>query len=141
MWKRYRDGQSIAEYAVLLGLVIAAFVGMQVYARRGLQARVKSGTDALTSIASGPITEGAAAGGTGGVTTNFNALSQYEPYYQESSGDVYQESVKQSHMKDGSIKEEKVSDVTARKEGAYTRQRGIKDRATREGLFVPPATP
>lgn len=133
MWKRYREGQSIAEYAVLLGLVIAAFVGMQVYARRGLQARVKSGTDALTSL-TGTMTEGAT-GGTGGVTATFAAQSQYEPYYQESSGEVYQESVKQSHMKDGSIKEEKVSDVTARKAGAYTRQRGQTDRVTRDALW------
>ncbi len=41
--------QSIIEYSVLLGLVVAAFVGMQVYLKRGIQAAVKISADQLGS--------------------------------------------------------------------------------------------
>ncbi len=40
-------GQSISEYAILLGLVIAVLVGIQLYAKRGLQAAVKVAADQL----------------------------------------------------------------------------------------------
>lgn len=33
-------GQSTAEYAILIGVVVAAAVGMQTYVKRGVQARV-----------------------------------------------------------------------------------------------------
>ncbi|MBI2495993.1 MAG: hypothetical protein HYW10_05460, partial [Candidatus Omnitrophica bacterium] len=65
-------GQNIAEYAILFAVVIAAFAAMQVYAKRGLQARIKSGTDALTSITTtiqaptGATGTGGGTGGTGG---------------------------------------------------------------------------
>jgi len=35
-----RRGQSTGEYAVLIGLVIAAVVGMQVFVKRGMQAKM-----------------------------------------------------------------------------------------------------
>lgn len=41
--------QSTAEYAVLLGLVIAAVVAMQTNVKRGWQARVKVETDQMTN--------------------------------------------------------------------------------------------
>ena len=37
--------QSTAEYAIVIGLVIAAAIAMQVYVRRGLQAKVKDAAD------------------------------------------------------------------------------------------------
>jgi len=40
-------GQTTAEYAVLLGLVIAAVMAMQIYVKRGLQGKVKLETDKL----------------------------------------------------------------------------------------------
>jgi hypothetical protein len=40
-----RRGQSTAEYAVVIGLVIAAVVAMQVYVKRGVQAKVKDAVD------------------------------------------------------------------------------------------------
>ena len=50
-------GQSTAEYAIVLGVVITALVGMQLYIKRGLNAKVKNVTDHLTTqIGSGDQT-------------------------------------------------------------------------------------
>lgn len=40
-------GQSTLEYAVLVGVVAAAFIAMQVYARRAIQANFKTLEDSL----------------------------------------------------------------------------------------------
>lgn len=56
--------QSLAELAVLLGLVIAALISMQVYVKRALQARYKAIVDASGDV---------------------YGLRQYEPYYASSS--------------------------------------------------------
>lgn len=50
MWntKRKRKslrGQSIAEYGIVLGIVAAALAGMQVYAKRAIQAAIKVAAD------------------------------------------------------------------------------------------------
>jgi len=44
MLRRIR-GQSTAEYAIVIGLVIAAAVGMQVYVKRSLQGKIKDAVD------------------------------------------------------------------------------------------------
>lgn len=63
MLRLMRKGQSTAEYAIVIGLVIAAAVAMQVYVKRSLQAKVKDAVDyndpAATMLSTG----------------------QYEPYY------------------------------------------------------------
>jgi len=38
-------GQSASEYALLIALVLAAFVGMQTYVKRGIQAAIKENVD------------------------------------------------------------------------------------------------
>ena len=45
MLRRLRKGQSTAEYAIVIGLVIAAAVAMQVYVKRGIQGKMKDATD------------------------------------------------------------------------------------------------
>jgi hypothetical protein len=67
-----KKGQNTAEYAILIGVIVAAAIAMQIYVRRGMQARIKGAVD-YTMTADD-------AGG----TTIFNE-SQYEPYYMESS--------------------------------------------------------
>lgn len=62
MRKGKRKGQTTAEYAVLIGLVIAAVIAMQVYVKRGLQFKIAEQTD--------------------GFTGGFNQL---EPYYLDSA--------------------------------------------------------
>jgi Flp pilus assembly pilin Flp len=123
-----RRGQATVELAVLFGLVIAAFVTIQVYAKRALQARVRSGADAVTSL---QVTFN----GPGPEVATFNNLGQYEPYYVESYAETYQESVEQEHMGNGQIQKEKVSDLTARGAGAFQRQRGSFNRANADNLW------
>ena len=67
---RNRRGQSMAEYAIVLTVVIGAIVAMQLYVKRGLQAKVKDVTDVV------------GAGLTGSKT------NQYEPYYASSDFNV-----------------------------------------------------
>lgn len=69
-------GQSTAEYAILIAVVIAAVVGMQLYVKRGMQAKFKGVSDAYTQVG-GDI--GGVAGNQG-VTIDITK-SQYEPYY------------------------------------------------------------
>ena len=129
-WLREERGQSIGEYAILVVVVVAAFAAMQVYTKRGLQARVKNGTDALTNI-----TTTISSANDGALTTTFASQSQYEPYYAESFGQTYQENVEQQHQGSGKVVLEKVSDVTARTAGSYQKQKGATDRTTADALW------
>ena len=69
-------GQSLAEYAILLAVVVGATVAMQVYNRRVIQAQYKVvGDKAATDIAT---------------TLAATAVKQYEPYYASSNYTVGQ---------------------------------------------------
>lgn len=68
LWLR-KKGQSTAEYAIVIGLVIAAIVAMQIYVKRGLQAKVKDAVDYNEA----------------GTSSVLGKTSQYEPYYTQSS--------------------------------------------------------
>jgi len=128
---RRTKGQTVAEYAILLSLVVAAAVAMQVYVKRGLQARVKKGTDAFTGI-TGTISSGT------GESVQFKALDQYEPYYQESEYNRYQENVQREKVGAGKIVTEKLADITATKAGGYEQQTGnATTRATRDARWEP----
>jgi len=73
MLKRLNKAQSTAEYAIVIGLVIAAALAMQVYVKRQLQGKVKDATDFSRYR-----------GTDFGVPTGYgidNAKEQYEPYY------------------------------------------------------------
>lgn len=63
MLRLMRKGQSTAEYAIVIGLVIAAAVAMQIYVKRSLQAKVKDAVDYNDPAAS------------------ILKTTQYEPYY------------------------------------------------------------
>ena len=80
---RNRNGQSTAEYAIVLSIVIAAVIGMQIYVKRGLQAKVKGAIDHLAV---------GVAGNAGGANGNIGTMAQYEPYYAESNYTVNQNS-------------------------------------------------
>lgn len=125
-----RKAQSVAEYAIILAVVIGAAAAMQVYVKRGLQAKVKSGTDAYTSIqATLPAVEA------GGATITFSDIGQYEPYYLESDYERYQENVERQHMGGGKIVAEKVSDFTFTKPEGYQLQAGPQNRTERDNLW------
>lgn len=72
-------GQSLAEYAILLAVVVGATVAMQVYNRRTIQAQYKKVGDKV------------AADLVANLGSNMgSALAQYEPYYASSNYTVGQ---------------------------------------------------
>ncbi len=78
MIKLNKKGQSIMEYAILVSLVIAALTGMQLYVKRGLQARIKDASDNLPNYVQNE------AGVVSGAIFNEGHI-QYEPYYRGDS--------------------------------------------------------
>jgi len=75
---RSKKAQNTAEYAILIALVIGVFSAMQIYVRRGLQARIKGGTDTLpfSVLGQANTADGVAQDILG--PANF---TQYQPYY------------------------------------------------------------
>jgi len=71
---RNKKAQNTAEYAILIALIIGVFSAMQIYVRRGMQARIKSGADNIPQMVIGQ-TEGGVSGDL------FGNATQYEPYY------------------------------------------------------------
>ncbi|MCG2713864.1 MAG: hypothetical protein L6308_03335 [Candidatus Omnitrophica bacterium] len=65
-----RKAQNTMEYALLIAVVIGVFSAMQLYLRRGMQARLKSGSDNITEAVL-----------SGSNVTVFGNETQYEPYY------------------------------------------------------------
>lgn len=73
-----KRGQSTVEYAIVVGVVVAALVAMQTYVKRGMQARYHDGVNFLadqTANGDGTVNSG--------MGKAYTAV-QYEPYYLES---------------------------------------------------------
>ena len=114
MMRKDRDrlcGQSTAEYAILIAIVVAAMVGMQTYVKRGLQAKYKDASDTLTQ----PVGQG-----TG---LDLPQLSQYEPYYARSNFQVNQsQNQTETTVQGGGVQRTGVTDTTTRTEGGFQQQ-------------------
>ncbi len=106
---RQSSGQSTAEYAILISVVIAALVGMQVYVRRGLNARWKDVSDSASRVVAEQV-------GRDGTAVEYR---QYEPYYAASDYDVVQ------HTRQPTI-------VKEARGGVMTRE-NIDEETTRQG--------
>ncbi|MFZ5800494.1 MAG: hypothetical protein ACOY3D_03830 [Candidatus Omnitrophota bacterium] len=87
---RKSKAQSTAEYAILLGLVIAAAAAMQIYVKRTLQARMRR---AVQYLASETTDTGIGMAGT----------TQYEPYYLRSNFAVTRDSTAQQNLYTGGV--------------------------------------
>jgi len=74
-FKKKNRGQNVAEYAILIALVVGAIIAMQKFAQRGLQGRVRDATKYMVDNTNFGRQMG---------QTGFNT-AQYEPYYQDSS--------------------------------------------------------
>lgn len=74
----HRKAQSIAEYALLLAVVVSALITMQVYVKRGLQGRLRDASDFVVNA----MNEGLGS----------SYLNQYEPAYRISNTDMSRES-------------------------------------------------
>ena len=73
---RDKKGQSTVEYAIVVGVVVAALVAMQTYVKRGLQARYHDGIQFLATETNINSTDN---------DVTFGNTTQYEPYYLSSS--------------------------------------------------------
>jgi hypothetical protein len=103
-----KQGQSLTEYAILFSVVAAAYLGMQLYFKRGVQAKIKGVSDHFAQTASD--------------TTG--ALNQYEPYYTaESSYDVTQRRDADVEVKEGfTVAKEGIAEHTDRAVGGHETQ-------------------
>jgi len=116
---RKRKGQNVAEYAILIALVVGAIIAMQKFAQRGLQARVRDATQWMVEQGNDQIG---------------HSTGQYEPYYSQSEYDVYRESdeAKTSKgMNDFTIDSD--TNVT-RSTGGYQRTMYNQDEAVGGGM-------
>ena len=90
-----RRGQTTAEYAIMIGVVIGALVAMQVYVRRGVNARLKDASDSAGDAVIANLTS----------VTNPTSKEhfQYEPYYASSDYTVGQETKQEQETKTGGV--------------------------------------
>lgn len=70
-----KKGQNIAEYVILVAIIIGAAAAMQVYLKRGIQGRMADAVDVAPDV------------DVAGSTLTFST-KQYEPYYVNSASDV-----------------------------------------------------
>ena len=70
-WFRRKKGQNVAEYAILIALVVGAIIAMQKFAQRGLQARIHGATNYMVQQDSNVL----------------GNTAQYVPYYEQSAYD------------------------------------------------------
>lgn len=99
MMRKQQRGQSTAEYAIVLGVVIAALVGMQIYVKRGLNAKMKGVTDYMADNTTGLAGK---------------QLEQYEPYYASSKHAVTQKTIADNSYEKGKAVRALTSDTTTR---------------------------
>jgi|GEM_PF-581551 len=76
-FKKKNRGQNVAEYAILIALVVGAIIAMQKFAQRGLQGRVRDATKFMVDNTnfSSSMPNATETYGTG----------QYVPYYEDTS--------------------------------------------------------
>lgn len=80
-----RRGQgSMIEYAVLFFIVIAAITAMSTYAKRAVQARVRSARNYMGIQVNGVY---------GAIYPNRDLLIQYEPYYVHTASDKVEQTI------------------------------------------------
>jgi len=90
--KGHGRGQTTAEYAIVFGVVVAALVAMQIYVKRGVNARLKDASDSAMGAMWTTLKK----------TTNLNPNDmQYEPYYTSSSYTVEQTTGRDEFVRTG----------------------------------------
>ena len=108
-----KRGQNIAEYVILVAIIIGAAAAMQIYLKRGISGRIADATDHAPQIAD-----------VAGAPLSFNT-KQYEPYYADSSSDVTSTStVSEDLANRGGITRSQVDSTTNRGVGSYDQSLG-----------------
>ncbi len=126
-----RRGQSTAEYAIVFAVVLAALVGMQVYLKRGAQARLKLGVEEFTKAGTTPLSWAPDAVGGGDVQLR-HTKDQYEPYYAESNYTVtHQGTTEEDINLPGNTITRTIpageKEQTTRKQSGYQKQRATRE--------------
>lgn len=88
-------GQSAAEYAIVFSVVVAALIGMQIYVKRGLNARLRDGSDNASTLVAAKL---GVAGG-----QDQRDIQQYEPYYADSDYKVSQFADREDKVNPGGV--------------------------------------
>lgn len=135
---RNRRGQSSAEYAIVLAVLLAALVAMQVYIKRGAQGRIKLGVDQYTQVGVNPLTwldnSAPSTDANNDVnlapSTNATLKGQYEPYYAESDNKIVRTgtTTENTNLAANTVSrriEMVKPETTTRQTGSYQRQRKI----------------
>jgi len=116
---KLRKAQSTAEYVIVLGLVVGVVIAMQTYIKRGLQGRIKQGTDYIEG-------KDVLTNADPNVETHFTSPAnrkpfeggigqQYEPYYLTSKFDSERSEGKNESMgAGGSIARSGVNEASSR---------------------------
>jgi hypothetical protein len=98
---RKKMGQSMAEYAVVLTVVIAAIVAMQLYMKRSLQGKIRDVSD---NVGFGLLNAGYT-----------KVTNQYEPYYESSAYTVNQDqAIQEQYQATGTVARNSINEKTAR---------------------------
>jgi len=106
-----RKGQNIAEYSILIAIVVAGAITMQVYVRRGLQGRVHEAVD-----------HAGVANDVGGESLSFSG-AQFEPSYLDTDGNVASTRTFQEGLSTrGETGRSAYTETTTRKTGSYEEQ-------------------
>ena len=105
-----RTGQSTAEYAIVFAVVLATLVGMQVYVRRGVNARLKDASDSAIDAVRAKLGQGGAV-----LPTDL----QYEPYYASSDYHIEQKTERKDSVEEGGVVKRELTG-----EGEVTKRRG-----------------
>ena len=101
-WLNKNRGQNTAEYAILIGVIVAAAIAMQVYVRRGIQAHIKDGVDYTMNV-------------TDDSGNKFFSQKQYEPYYMNTDFTTTQTgTVNEQLQQGGGLLRNSISDTTTR---------------------------
>ncbi len=104
-------GQSTAEYAIVFAVVLAALVGMQIYVKRGMNARLKDASDSSVDALWTKL------GKTG---TPAATDAQYEPYYASSDYDINQKASHREKVEEGGVVKKEQVDETTTRSGSQT---------------------
>ncbi len=119
-----KKGQNIAEYVILVALIIAAAAAMQVYLRRGLQGRMADAVDFAPAQSLGVQ---------GNASTDFLNFTtkQYEPYYQKSEANVTSEMDYSDQIAArSSINRTNINQTTIRARDSYEQQSAYTGNGT-----------
>lgn len=76
-------GQSMAEYALVVVIIIAAVAGMQTYYKRGMQAKIKGTIDGMNLDTGSTFLQYEPYYATSDFTTSRNITTQHEEYEQQ----------------------------------------------------------